>query len=280
MAVVQPTHRLAQLSDLHLTADDALLYGGMDTTAQLDAAIARLTDSGLTFDAVILSGDLTDTGALDAYQRLRVAADRLGEILGCPVLAGLGNHDVREPFHQGYEGGLASDRPADDVIDLNGLRVINLDSSVPGAAHGEISDGQLEWLHRVLATPAPHGSVLVVHHPPIPTSSALMAMVELVNPDALGEVIAGTDVRIILSGHMHTTGTSSLRGIPISICGGVSYAADPLFGDRGYRAMQAGQSIMLIEFIADAVVTTSVPIEDYPTLHEIDAEALARILGR
>lgn len=280
MPASQPTHRLVQLSDLHLTSDNELLHGGMDTAAQLDASIARLRETGLGFDAVVLSGDLTDTGAVDAYERLRAAADQLAEALGCPVLAGLGNHDVREGFHAGYRQAEPNRQPADDVTELNGLRVINLDSSVPGAGHGEITDEQLEWLGRVLSSPAEHGSALVVHHPPIPTSSELMAMVELRNPQALGEAIAGSDIRIILSGHMHTTGTSSLRGVPISICGAVSYVTDPLFSDRGYRAVTAGQSFMLVEFFPDAVVTTSVPIEQYPTLHTIDSETLARILGR
>ncbi|WP_246271743.1 hypothetical protein [Amycolatopsis acididurans] len=59
---------------------------------------------------------------------------------------------------------------------IGGLRIIALDSSVPGHGHGELSGGQLDWLARELATPAPDGTILAPHHPPlqdvlVPTTS-------------------------------------------------------------------------------------------------------------
>ena len=56
----------------------------------------------------------------------------------------------------------------DRVHDVDGLRIVSLDTSVPGYHHGEISDAQYEWLASVLAKPAPHGTLLAMHHPPIP----------------------------------------------------------------------------------------------------------------
>lgn len=278
MPAVQPTHRLAQLSDLHFTANNAPLQAVIDTEAQLRQTIERLAGTGLSFDAVILSGDLADEGSPDAYQRLAGWIAAISERLDCPVLAGLGNHDARAPYHATFGGG-ESLAPLDTVTDINGLRIIHLDSSMPDAAHGEVTAAQLEWLGAVLAEPAAHGSILVIHHPPIPTSSQVMALVELINPDALIPVLTGSDVRMILSGHMHHSGTAALAGIPIAIANGVGYAADPLFDHLGYRGMTAGQSFNLIEVFDHQVVTKVVSVAEHPTLHQITPEQLAALLA-
>jgi hypothetical protein len=54
-----------------------------------------------------------------------------------------------------------------------------LDTSVPGYHHGEISGRQLDWLADELATPAPDGTILALHHPPIPSVLDLAVTVEL-----------------------------------------------------------------------------------------------------
>ena len=38
-----------------------------------------------------------------------------------------------------------------ELYDINGLRLITLDSTVPGHHHGEVTDAQLAWLADVLA---------------------------------------------------------------------------------------------------------------------------------
>lgn len=259
----EPTHRLAQLSDLHLTAGNAPLAGQIDTEAQLRLALGRLADSGLEFDAVILSGDLADAGSAEAYQRLQHIVAEQSELLGCPVLAGAGNHDERRNF-------TTTLGPADSVTEIRGLRLIQLDSSVPGAGHGEISRSRLAWLTEQLASPARHGTVLVVHHPPVPSASAVMSQFALRNPGDLAEALTGSDVRIILSGHQHVPGSSTLAGIPVAIAGGVSYAADPMYQKRGYRAMTEGQSFTMVEFYPGQVVTMVASVAANPTLHQID----------
>ena len=119
-----------------------------------------------------------------------------------------------------------------------------------------------------------------MHHPPIVTSSEVMALVELVNPAELVPVLTGSDVRLILSGHMHHSGTAALAGIPIAVANGVGYASDPLFDHLGYRGMVGGQSFNLIEVFPDQVVTKVVPVDQYPTLHQITVDQLAAELGR
>src|SRR5439155_243446 len=81
--------------------------------------------------------------------------------LGAQVVWVMGNHDERGAYSQALFGE-ASDAPQDAVYDVNGLRIVSLDSTVPGYHHGELSAEQLAWLADVLADPAPHGPLLAL----------------------------------------------------------------------------------------------------------------------
>jgi 3',5'-cyclic-AMP phosphodiesterase len=89
------------------------------------------------------------------------------------------------------------------VFLVNGLRVVALDTSVPGQHYGEVADAQLAWLARVLDVPAPFGTILAMHHPPLSAVADLAVAVELVEQHRLANVLEGTDMRAILAGHMH-----------------------------------------------------------------------------
>lgn len=71
---------------------------------------------------------------------------------------------------------------------LNGLRVIALDTSVPGFHHGELGADRLEWLAGEPATPAPDGTILALHHPPVPSVLDLAVLVELRRQSELAAV--------------------------------------------------------------------------------------------
>ena len=78
--------------------------------------------------------------------------------------------------------------------------MITLDSSVPGHHYGEITDGQLDWLRAELAVPAPDGTILALHQPPVPCIQDLAVLVELRDQSRLADVLRGSDVRAILAG--------------------------------------------------------------------------------
>ncbi|MFX5718470.1 hypothetical protein ABTE23_20825, partial [Acinetobacter baumannii] len=84
------------------------------------------------------------------------------------------------------------------IDELNGLRVVTLDTSVPGHHHGEVTAAQREWLADVLSVPAPLGTILAMHHPPVPSVLDLAATVELRDQRLLADVLRGSDVRAIL----------------------------------------------------------------------------------
>src|SRR4030088_1469318 len=163
-----PTHTILHLSDTHIlpTEDDRL--HGVDTMANLRLALDSVAEHGATPDAILVSGDLANAGELESYRRLRGVLDEARARFGVPVLPVMGNHDARGPFREGLLREPASDDPDCYVTWLGGLRVIVLDSTVPGAAPGERDSTQLEWLRTELVQPAPDGTLVVLHHPPIP----------------------------------------------------------------------------------------------------------------
>src|SRR6478735_5210534 len=118
-----PTHVLAHLSDTHLIAAGGLLAGHIDTEAQLRKALARVESSGERVDALVLSGDLADI------------VDPVVTRLGCALVLTGGNHDERRPMARTLHG-IDTDAPQDTVTDCDGLRVIAIDSAVPGYHHG------------------------------------------------------------------------------------------------------------------------------------------------
>lgn len=255
-----PRHVVAHLSDPHLLAGDALQYDVVDTAARLARSLERLSHVDPPPQVVVLTGDLADKAEPAAYERLREMVVPAAEAMGAVVVWTMGNHDERAPFSLALFGA-ASDDPQDRVVEVDGLRVVALDTTVPGYHHGALDDAQLAWLADVLSTPAPHGTVLAMHHPPIPVPMLRAAeLIELADQDRLAEVVAGTDVRAIIGGHFHYTSWSTLAGVPVSVASASCYTADPAPVDRFVSGVDGHQAFTMLHLYDDQVVHTVVPL--------------------
>ena len=262
--VAPPTHVLAHVSDTHLLAGDARQYGAIDTVARLASALERLARVDPPPQALVFTGDLADLAEPAAYQQLRAMVEPLAERIGARVVWCMGNHDERAAYSRELFG-VESDEPQDRVHDVAGLRVVSLDTSVPGWHHGELGDAQLGWLREVLATPAEHGTVLALHHPPIPSPMCPVAeVIELQETDRLADVLRGSDVRAILGGHYHFTSHATFAGIPVSVAAATCYLSDPAPLDRFVSAVDGHQSVNTVHVYADRVVHTVVPVPAAP----------------
>jgi 3',5'-cyclic AMP phosphodiesterase CpdA len=173
----------------------------------------------------------------------------------------MGNHDERPPFSAAFFGE-QSDQPLDRVYHLGGLRIIALDSTVPGYHHGQLTDAQLDWLRAELATPAEDGTLLALHHPPIPTPIEIMAIIELEEQHRLADVIRGTDVRAILAGHLHYSTSGTFAGIPVSVAAATCYTIDNSGGAGNLVGIDDGQSFNLVHLYQDSVVHSIVPVSE------------------
>ena len=265
-----PSHTVAHISDPHLLAGGALQYGHVDTEARLTAALARLQRLSPAPQALVFTGDLADKAEPKAYLRLRELVEPVAEALGAQVVWVMGNHDERAAYasalFDGDPGG-DPDAPQDRVHDVAGLRVISLDTTVPGWHHGELTGSQLDWLAGVLATPAEHGTVLALHHPPIPVPMMRIAeIIELHDQGALADVVSGSDVRAIVGGHFHFTSYSTFAGVPVSVASATCYTSELAPDNRLLSAVDAHQAFTMLHVYADRIVHSVVPVHDSPEI--------------
>ncbi|GBG39313.1 phosphodiesterase [Mycobacterium montefiorense] len=260
----RPDHVIAHISDTHLIAGDGDLYGDVDAEARLSELLERLETSQIRPDAVIFTGDLADKGQPGAYHKLRCLVEPLADRLGAEVIWVMGNHDNRAALREHLLREAPTMAPMDRVHDIAGLRVIVLDTSVPGYHHGEIAPAQLQWLTAQLAEPAPFGTILAMHHPPIPCVQDLSVMVELRDQGPLATVLRGTDVRSILAGHLHYSTSATFAGIPVSVASASCYSQDLL--TAGTRGRDSAQAFNLVHCYPETVVHTVIPLTTGPTV--------------
>ena len=250
------SHRILHLSDTHLTATgfDA---DGVDAVASLKRILfdARHLEG---LNLVLVSGDIADDGSATGYAAARQIVGGFAAGQGIPHVYAIGNHDDRAAFAQVLGSGHLSANGTDTgrrradgperaaASEIAGLRIITLDSLIPGCAHGLISSAQLQWLASVLAEPAPAGSVIAVHHPPVhvPTS-IFVATGGLQNTSELADVVVGSDVRAILCGHYHAQLAGQLRGIPVWVTPGVVTRIDLTAPPSLVRAVQGASATVV-----------------------------------
>lgn len=275
----RPDHFLLHLSDTHLLPPGGRLYDSVKPHRTLKRIFADLEASGTRPEAIVFTGDLADTGDPQAYEMLRRIVEPAALRLGAQVIWCMGNHDDRAAFRRGLFGQVANDRPVDRAYDVNGLRVITLDTSVPGQHWGVVPGPQLDWLAEELASPAPHGTILAMHHPPLPTIQDLAALVELREQRELAEVLAGSDVRSILAGHLHYSTSGTFAGIPVSVASATCYTQDLTASPRATRPQDGAQSYNLVHVWGDTVLHSVVPASASRTLSATSAEESDRILA-
>jgi 3',5'-cyclic AMP phosphodiesterase CpdA len=214
---------IAQISDLHIKQRGELAYRRVDTAAGLTRAIATLNRFTPRPDLVVISGDLVDTPLAAEY-------DHLNELLApleIPFAAVPGNHDSRELMRAalpglGYaqpSGALHSMRKAGDVD------IVLLDSTVPGAPHGEFDGASLQWLDTVLGASTTRPALLFLHHPPFITGIAHMDAQNLRNAGALATLLGKHPrARLIAAGHVHRATLTTFAGIAATICPATNHA--------------------------------------------------------
>lgn len=275
-----PERVLLHLSDTHLRAAGSKLFDLVDASDRLARALAAIEASGISPDGIVFTGDLVDLGEGAAYSDLRDLVEPFAARLSTRVFWVMGNHDDRGQFRARLldEAPGADPLPVDRVDELDGLRLVTLDTSVPGHHHGELRDSQLEWLAGVLATPAPLGTILAMHHPPVPSVLPLAGSVELRDQARLAPVLRGTDVRTIIAGHLHYSTFATFAGIPVSVASSTCYAQDLTVPVGGTRPQDGAQAFNMVHVYDATVVHSVVPVEAPNTLEHIDAEEARRRL--
>lgn len=271
------SHVLIHVSDPHFLAGGARLGGRYDVEANFARTLAAIRAVHPHPAAIVVTGDLADLGEPDAYRRLRAAVEPVAADLGAPVIWVAGNHDERPALRRDLLDLAPTEEPVTGVWDLDGLRVVALDTSVPGWHHGDLDPGQLAWLAELLAEPAPHGTLLAMHHPPLPSHLPLFDILELRHQDELADIIRGSDVRGILAGHLHYSSHGMFAGVPVSVASATCYTMNVALPAAEVNGMDAAQAFQLVHVHPDTITHSVVPVTDAATGNYFSEEWLERM---
>lgn len=211
---------VAQISDLHIGRPGKLAYELFDTSQRLARCVEKLSRQKPSPDVVLATGDLVDEGTEVEYQRLR----ELLAPLGMPVFFIPGNHDDRDALRKvfgdhAYLG--RAGKPAYYCVEDYPLRLIGLDTTVPGQTGGALDSVQIAWLDERLAAARARPTLIFMHHPPFRTGIARMDNIGLepASAEELGAVIAGhSQVLLLTCGHVHRGIQVRWHGTVASIC--------------------------------------------------------------
>jgi 3',5'-cyclic AMP phosphodiesterase CpdA len=196
---------LAQISDLHIKRPGALAYRRVDTAAHLARCIARLNALDPRPDAVVITGDLVDQGEPEQYVHLKSLLAQL-EI---PYYLLVGNHDdrrtLRETFSEREELRTGGEF-VQYALDIGPLRLVALDSMVPGQSAGLLCNARLAWLETQLDVARGKPVIVALHHPPFVTGIGHMDALRLEpsSADKLAALVARhPNVERVICGHVH-----------------------------------------------------------------------------
>jgi len=216
---------IAQISDLHIKAPASLAYGRVDTAKSLERCVATLNSFDPAPDIVVISGDLADTPTAPEYEHLQ----RLLLPLRLPFAAIPGNHDSRELMRAAFPQTHCAHAsgPLDQKLELGALDLVLMDSSVPGAPHGELDATTLRWLDATLASSRDRPALLFLHHPPFIAGIWHMDRQNLRNADELATIVRRHPrIRHIACGHVHRATLTLFEGRSCTICPAPNHAVD------------------------------------------------------
>lgn len=193
---------IAQISDMHVAEPDSPHDKVFSGAAGLALAVSHLNRLDPKPDLVVATGDLIACGKEAEYRRLR---DLLAP-LEAPIYLMPGNHDDRDALRLVFpdHAYLPSEGFLHYTVDAGPLRLIMLDTLVPGEEHGELCAERLAWLDARLGEAPDRPTVVCQHHPPFRTGMRTMDGMPLLGADGFGEVIGNhSQVESILCGHLH-----------------------------------------------------------------------------
>lgn len=196
MNLVSPMS-IAQVTDIHLFADENHELLGMPTTESFQAVIQSLREQQPELDLLLLTGDLSGDGTHQSYESV--------QNLLCPLQIPTywlpGNHDSAIAMEQVLNLGLVSRRKS---FERCGWNFVLLNSCVPGYVHGHLSVLTLQWLDSQLKMIGDKPTLVALHHPPFYVNSDWLDRSILQNPEEFFAVLdRHPQVKLVLFGHIH-----------------------------------------------------------------------------
>ena len=214
---------IAQVTDSHVEAPGVLAQGKYDAHADFVRALDQVAAVQPRPDFILHTGDATHHGNADVHRDLRT---RL-EATGIPYAIIPGNHDENETLRAAF-----SDKPwmpgsgfIHFVIELPPLRLICLDTTIPGKVEGTLCPDRMAWLQSRLAEKPGAPTMIAMHHPAFRIGRTTSDARPFGNPKEFAELVAKhPNVSLVTAGHVHCTlqariGTAVALAVPSTTYG-------------------------------------------------------------
>jgi 3',5'-cyclic AMP phosphodiesterase CpdA len=250
--------KLIHISDIHLTVPGERM-GGLDPHRRFAQALKEVRARHSDADRIVITGDLTHWGESEAYVALIAALVDLP----CPVRLLIGNHDDRAHFLNAFP-----DHPRDGngfinyAEDLDGTRLIYLDTCAPRTHAGHFGAERLAWLEAELRTC--ERARLFMHHNVMPLGTPAADKIALNAQDRPGFAALlsrfAAKIDYMHFGHIHTICTGVYCGVPFASVHSTGNQSLPDFKDPDM--LQGGPmapSFAVIQVTGDTTVIHDIP---------------------
>lgn len=211
---------IAQITDTHIKLPGKLAYRKVDTAAMLERCVQDLLALKPQPDLILLTGDLVDLGRPEEYDHLKsILAPLEQRIIAVP-----GNHDERNAMRDAFAHGGYLPQQRDSFLqfaidDDYPLRIVGLDTLIPGQGGGELCAERLSWLDNTLGQKPDAPTLVIMHHPPFETGIGHMDKIGLKGREDFAAIMARhPQVELILCGHLHRTIRADVGGRPALTC--------------------------------------------------------------
>jgi len=218
-------------------------------------------------DATVVTGDLTDHATPEEYGTLRDLLEPLAASM--PTYLAVGNHDDREVLRAAFpehrylagEGGFVQ-----YVVDDFPVRLVVLDTLIPGAPGGRLCADRLAWLDRTLAE-SKRPTIVAQHHPPLVTGLTIMDQMALEDPAAEADVLRKyPHVERVICGHYHRNVQARFGGTIASVCPSAAHQLMlNLVPNADIRFTFEPSQFHLHFWNGSEVVTHTEVVEDFPS---------------
>ena len=261
---------IAQISDCHIRDHIGAFGKLVDTTETLGRVVDHLMALDPGPDVVLATGDLTDDGTETQYNTLlAVLAPLADRLLPLP-----GNHDEGPAFRFAFADRLPPDVAENHcsyVVADHPVRLVGLDTSLPGRHDGRFDEVRESWLDSTLADEPDRPTLVFTHFPPFETGLRFMDQAGLLDADRFRTTIERhPQVRLLVTGHLHRTIHTVIGSTSVSTCPstGNQLGLD-LHPDRG-SAVDEPSGFQLHRWDGERFVTHTGMVRDPATIRSVD----------
>jgi 3',5'-cyclic AMP phosphodiesterase CpdA len=257
---------IAQISDLHVAERGGLVYDRFDTGSSLARCVGHILGLMPRPAVVLATGDLVRDGGAGEYRYLR----ELLAPLTMPVYLIPGNHDDRGALRAAFPGHEylpGEGRTMNYAVEGFPVRMLALDTTLPGATGGALDAEQLAWLDVQLAASPQRPTLVFMHHPPFRTGIPRMDSIglEAASAERLRAVLSRhPQVERVTAGHVHRDIRARWNGTMVSICPSAAFQYNLDLAGEGLKPTDEPPAYQLHCWNGAELVTHTIAVTGAP----------------